>query len=134
MWDVIWKGSYCPPEGKSKPTNTSKEGGQCGSVWVDGIGWGVGRTDAVVGLEEGSVGRKVGPRARVGLYIHSPFRRAQMKSFQGTLNAKSLDLVDDFSAPIVALPGQPFRVLVRQTGRQCLHYSLRGKILSTRSS
>lgn len=64
---------------------------------------------AVVGLQQGCVGCKVGRRPRVGLNVNAPAGRIQVERLQSPLLAQQLDLVHHLGPPIV--PGGEAKVV-----------------------
>ena len=57
--------------------------------------------DAVVGVEDGGVGGKVGGRAGVGLDVHPPQGRVQTEGLQGSLLAQQFNLVHHLRSSVV---------------------------------
>ncbi len=87
--------------------------------------------DAVVGLQDGSVGLEVGGRAGQRLHVHAPLSRVQVESIQSALLAERLGLVDVLIAAIVSGAGIALTVLVTHDGTQGVEDTLGGEVLGS---
>lgn len=88
--------------------------------------------DAVVRLEQASVDRHVGRRARVRLAVDAPLVRRQAERSASAVNAHVLDHVNILVATVVASTRKTFRVLVGEARAVGLHHALGGEVLRTR--
>lgn len=88
--------------------------------------------DAVLGLDHGGQGSKVGGGSGVGLDVDTPLLSGETEGLKGTLAAEVLDQIDVLVATVVTGTGETLRVLVGQGGSIGLHDSLGGEVLYAR--
>lgn len=85
--------------------------------------------DAVLGLDHGGQGSKVGGGSRVRLDVDTPLLGRETEGLKGTLAAEVLDHINVLVATVVTGTRETLRVLVGQGGSVGLHDGLRGEVL-----